>query len=111
MKSSFYAMFLDNAIVKEHRKRKEKVSYYANNGIAPVLRDEMLLTCVKWYRTCPGSSRKFITKDSRGEKEAVQRTGRCGEIIRKRKRHLQYFTEKEECFVDFLAFAKFVDSN
>ena len=72
MKSSFWATFLDNAIVKEHRKRKEKVSYYANNGITPVFRDEMLLTYVKWYRTCPGSSGKFLTKDSWGEKEAVR---------------------------------------
>ena len=45
MKSLFLTMFLDNAIVKKYSMSKEKVSYFINNGIGPVLRHEMLLTC------------------------------------------------------------------
>ena len=78
MKSLFLATFSDNAIVKEHSMTKDKVGYYVNDEIASVFRDEMLLTCVKWYRTCPGSSRKFLTKSSRGENEAGGRIGRSG---------------------------------
>ena len=48
MKLLFLAMFSDNAIVKECIMSKDKVSYYIKYGIAPVFRDEMLLTCVKW---------------------------------------------------------------
>ena len=48
MKPLFLAVFLDNASVKEHIMTKGKVSYYINNEIASVFRDEMLLTCMKW---------------------------------------------------------------
>ena len=41
-------MFSDNATVIEYSMSKDKVSYYINYGIAPIFRDEMLLTCVKW---------------------------------------------------------------
>ena len=64
MKPLFLAIFSDNAIVKEHSMTKDKVSYYINYEI--VLRDEMLLTCMKRQHTCPGSSKKFLTKYSRG---------------------------------------------
>ena len=71
-------MFSDNAIVKEHSMTEDKVSYYVNYEIASVFRDEMLLTCAKRWHTCPGSSRKFLTKSSRGENEAGGRIGRSG---------------------------------
>ena len=71
-------MFPDNAIVKEHSMTEDKVSYYVNYEIASVFIDEMLLTSVKRWHTCPGSSRKFLTKNSRGEKEAGGRIGRRG---------------------------------
>ena len=48
MKSLFLAMFTDNDIVKEYSMSKDKVNYYINYGIAPVFRDEMLSTYVKW---------------------------------------------------------------
>ena len=48
MKSLFLAMFLDNAIVKEHSMTKDKVSYYTNYEIASVFRDKLLLRCMKW---------------------------------------------------------------
>ena len=57
-------------------KTKDKMSYYVNYEIASAFRDKML-TCVKML-TCPGSSRKFLTKCSRGEKEPGGRTGRSG---------------------------------
>ena len=79
MKSLFLAVFSDNAIVKEHSMSKDKVSYYINYGIAPVFRDEMLLTCVKWKHTNPYYSRKFLMKDSSREKEAGGTTGRSVE--------------------------------
>ena len=41
-------MLSGNAIVKERSMSKEEVSYYVNNGIAPVFWDQMLLTCVEW---------------------------------------------------------------
>ena len=45
----------------------------------------------------------------RGEKEAGARTGRSCEKI-KEKKALQYFNDKEECILDFLAFVKYVSS-
>ena len=82
-------MSSDNTIVKEQSTSKDKVSHYVNEGIASVFGHEMLFTCVKWQHTCTGSSRKFLTKYSRGEKEAGGRTGRSGKKIRKKKKHLQ----------------------
>ena len=44
----FWPCFRDNVIVKEYSMSKDKVSYYINYGIAPVFREDMFLTCVKW---------------------------------------------------------------
>ena len=73
---------------------KDKESYYVNYEIASIFRDDMLLICVKRQHTCPGSPRKFLTKYSRGEKEAGGRTERSGRKNKKEKKTFAIFTKK-----------------